>query len=257
MDTAVQIFTELFIQVYNRHAPWIVYQKRKYYVPWITEELQCLMKERDKWKSEFKRLNIPLQEKQEALNSFKYYRNKVNNRKKYDELEYKKIKYEENKHSAERTWNISKQFMNWKKTGSPHQIKSNNMVISKAYDVAETMNSFFYSKLQNIKSSIKFIKWVPTICHDIMKSKKCKVSLQVPTKHQVMKILRNLSSSKCSAIDGLDNFSLKISSEVILNPIHHIICLSIMQEKFPTEWKKAKVIPLQKKKIFWSQRITG
>ena len=48
LDLAVQIFTQLFIEVYDKHAPWILYQKRKYDIPGITEELKCLMKERDK-----------------------------------------------------------------------------------------------------------------------------------------------------------------------------------------------------------------
>ena len=30
-------------------------------------------------------------------------------------------------------------------------------------------------------------------------------------------------------------------------PLHHIIALSILQEKFPTAWKYSKVIPLHKK----------
>ena len=80
-----------------------------------------------------------------------------------------------------------------------------------------------------------------------MENKKGKLGLQFPSKKQVLNILRNLSNSKCSAIDGLDNFSLKIASNIIVDPIHHIISLSIMQGRFPNEWKKAKVIPLHKK----------
>ena len=49
------------------------------------------------------------------------------------------------------------------------------------------------------------------------------------------------------AIDELDNFSVKLAAEVIARPLHHIITLSIMQEKFPSSWKFAKVLPLHKK----------
>jgi hypothetical protein len=36
-------------------------------------------------------------------------------------------------------------------------------------------------------------------------------------------------------------------SEIIAAPVHHLITLSIMQRRFPTCWKYAKVLPLHKK----------
>ena len=56
-----------------------------------------------------------------------------------------------------------------------------------------------------------------------------------------------MKSSKAVAIDGLDSYSLKIAAKLVAAPIHHLVSLSIMQQKFPTLWKKAKVIPLHKK----------
>ena len=88
------------------------------------------MNERDKWKQKLKeiKINSPgilTPELEEANKNFKLYRNKVNNMKKHDENKYKRKIYEENKHSSQLTWKISKKFMNWKSSGSPHQIKSN------------------------------------------------------------------------------------------------------------------------------------
>ena len=108
--------------------------------------MKCLIKERDKWKLTLRNPNISIEERENASKKFKHYRNKINNRKKYDEVIYKKQKYEENKHSSENTWKLAKKFMNWKKTGSPHKILSNNIIESKACNVAETTNSFFSSK---------------------------------------------------------------------------------------------------------------
>ena len=139
--------------------------------------------------------------------------------------------------------------MDWKTTGSPHHIKSNGEMKTKAYDVAETMNSWFLSKLISKKSSLNSIIWTPNICNDIMKNKKCKLSLKFPTKSQVLKYLKNLSSSKCSAIDGLDNFILKVSSEIIVDHIHHIICLSLMQEKFQVNGRCQRDYPCTKRVI--------
>ena len=48
-------------------------------------------------------------------------------------------------------------------------------------------------------------------------------------------------------MDGLDSYSLKISASFVAIPIHHLITLSIMQQKFPSLWKLAKILPLHKK----------
>ena len=63
----------------------------------------------------------------------------------------------------------------------------------------------------------------------------------------VDKLLKNLKSSKSVAIDELDSYSLKIAADIITLPVHHLVTLSIMQRKFPTLWKYAKVLPLHKK----------
>ena len=155
--------------------------------------------------------------------------------------------FETNKNSSQSTWNIPKSFMNWKKTGSPHSIFINNRLFKKAYDVAEIMNQYFFNKLAVIRANINYRIWTPASCQSVMLHKKCKLHSQFVTKAYIKKLLRGLSTSKCSAIDGLDNFCVKIASDVIDEPLHHIITLSIMQEKFPSQWKLSKVIPLHKK----------
>ena len=51
LDQAVEIFTNMFLQILDNHAPWIVFQKRKNFTPWITNDLKVLMTERDFWKN--------------------------------------------------------------------------------------------------------------------------------------------------------------------------------------------------------------
>ena len=80
----------------------------------------------------------------------KYYGNQINNQKKQEEDNYKRKVFEDNKYSLQSTWNIAKVFMNWKKTGSPHQIFVNNQVFRKAAEVAEIMNQYFFNKISMI-----------------------------------------------------------------------------------------------------------
>ena len=85
------------------------------------------------------------------------------------------------------------------------------------------------------------------VCSRIMTGKECKLSLRHVSLDKIKKLLNNLKNTKSTAVDELDNFCIKISSEIIAQPLHHIITLSIIQNKFPTSWKYAKVVPLHKK----------
>ena len=60
-------------------------------------------------------------------------------------------------------------------------------------------------------------------------------------------LLKNLKNSKSVSIDGLDNYSVKVSHKQICRPVHHLITLSLMQCKFPTSWRYSKLVPLHKK----------
>ena len=84
-------------------------------------------------------------------------------------------------------------------------------------------------------------------CNEIMLGKQCKGSLNFVSLYKVKKLLANLKNSKCASMDSIDSFSIKLSADVIVAPVRHIITLSIMQSKFPSNWKQAKIIPILKK----------
>ena len=58
LDYATELFTRKFKFVLDQHAPWILYQERKNYKPWITKETLDLMKERDYWKGFATKLSL-------------------------------------------------------------------------------------------------------------------------------------------------------------------------------------------------------
>ena len=70
----------------------------------------------------------------------------------------------------------------------------------------------------------------------------------------VQKYLRLLKSSKCVAVDELDSYSLIIAADIIAPSVHHIITLSLMQQKYPSLWKHAKVLPLHKKQSLFDPK---
>ena len=109
------------------------------------------------------------------------------------------------------------------------------------------MNRFFIKKVTLIRSGIVFLRNHFTKCKEIMLNKDCKVSIRHISIKKVNKLLKNLKNSKSTSIDGLDNYCVKLAADIIDKPVHHILTLSLLYNKFPSCWKYSKVIPLHKK----------
>ena len=252
VDDAVDIFTEKFRFILNQHAPWIIFQLRKNFCPWLTDKTKELMSQRDAWKAKAKELAVAnpgevSEEQAFAWGEYKKLRNKINNVKVSEEVNFKREKIEENKNDSAKVWKCTKTFMNWKSTGTPSQIESSNRLVTSAREIAELMNEFFIDKVKLIRAGMAKVVTNMASCIQIMADKRCKLSMSHITVDKVRKLLSTLSNSRSVAVDELDNYSVKIAAPVIAGPLHHIITLSIMQEKFPKNWKSAKVLPLHKK----------
>ena len=68
-------------QVLDVHAPWVVYQKRKNYAPWLTSTTLKIMAERDAAKANAAHLAAQGIDASDEWKQFKSLRNKVNNRR--------------------------------------------------------------------------------------------------------------------------------------------------------------------------------
>ena len=95
LNIATDILTTKLRDILNIHAPWIIFQQRKFFKPWITKEAREMMKERDRLKSKAKDLACrdqqlgiePSEEQTNAWNEFKKIRNKITNKKNRDEIQ--------------------------------------------------------------------------------------------------------------------------------------------------------------------------
>ena len=95
------MFTYKFKFILDMHAPWVLFQERKSFKPWISKQTKELMQLRDDWKKKAVGLaHVNLSDKAsnmeiEAWSKFRKFRNLVNNAKKNDEYKYKSDKIEE------------------------------------------------------------------------------------------------------------------------------------------------------------------
>ena len=253
LDLATEILTRKLRWVLNVHAPWIIFQQRKFYTPWLTEATKLLMAERDLLKQKAKDLalrdqgNEATEEQVAAWNNFKKLRNKVNNKKKQDEKVYKSGKIDEAMESPAKVWSTAKNFMGWKSTGTPNQLEVDNTLITKATTIATIMNNFFIDKVLLIRRGMRRVPEKLGECLKIMREKKCSLTVTPVSVETVRKMLQNLKGSKSTGVDELDSYAVKLAAEQIAEPLHHLITLSILQKRFPTSWKFTKLIPLHKK----------
>ena len=253
LDLATDIFTRKLRWILNVHAPWIIFQQRKSFIPWLTARTKELMKDRDQLKQKARDLALRdhgrqvSEEQKTAWNDFKKLRNKVNNKKKQDEKVYKSEKIVEAMDSPAKVWSTAKKFMGWKSTGTPHQLEVGTKLETKASIIAQIMNNFFVDKVQNTIRRLRNLPENFEECRRIMTGKSCSLKLEHVSEEMVRKLLMKLKSSKSISVDELDNFAVKHAADHIAKPLHHIITLSIMQSRFPTSWKFSKIIPLHKK----------
>ena len=103
------------------------------------------------------------------------------------------------------------------------------------------MKEYFIEKVRLIRAELSTVAADLSACYRIMEGKQCQLHVNHVTEEKVIKLSSKLKNTKSTANDGLDNHCVRLSSGVIARPLHHIISLSIMQNKFPTSWKYAKV----------------
>ena len=116
VDDAAALLTAKLVDVLNIHAPWIIFQQRKHFVPWLTPETIKLMEERDQYKDQAKALAMSdgeeVSPEQAGLwEKYKKLRNSINNRLKQEEIRYKKGKVIECQDCPSKTWGLAKKLM--------------------------------------------------------------------------------------------------------------------------------------------------
>ena len=110
------------------------------------------------------------------------------------------------------------------------------------------MNSFFIDKVTRLRNGIPESNTDPSAkLKESMSDRQCSFALKTVDPEEVLKVLKSLKNSKSTGTDNIDTWVIKLVASDILPALTHIINLSMMQSKFSTMWKHAKVVPLLKK----------
>ena len=117
VDEAVELFSNKITEILDVMAPMKTIQVRTNYSPWLSKETLELMKVRD----ELQKLASETKCR-EDWNRYKEARNKVNNKLKYEESNWQRVRLEECGKDSGKTWRNVKGILNWKGSVSPNQL---------------------------------------------------------------------------------------------------------------------------------------
>ena len=107
-------------------------------------------------------------------------------------------------------------------------------------EVPEALNKHFSEIGSNLAAKLSN----PTY---ITPAKTC-FSLQTVTPDEVLKILTSTSTKKANNLDNISCKLIKEAAPIIAESFSDIFNKSITSGIFPSEWKKAKVVPVHKGK---------
>ena len=244
IEDATKIFQDVFCDVLHRHAPVKIFQTRKNYVPYLSEEMRRLMKEREALKEEATKTGDEV-----LMEEYKLKRNLIK-----DSLPHEEENYYNNKLTGDLTtkkaWSIVYNMLGQVKSKSPSKIEFENKTITNPRALANAFNKIFKNKVRKLRTNtnhapkidpkVRLNSWLgdrPLPMFELQKINLIKLR----------QIMKKLKPSRSHGMDFIDSSSIKLALPLIEDAILHLVNLSISSKKFSQLWKIQLVLPLHKK----------
>ena len=161
----------------------------------------------------------------------------------------KKVNTLEKNQNSGQLWKYVTSWLNWTSATSPTKLLHNGDMLTSPHTMADVQNQYYINKVKEIRSNMPPQKCDPlATVRRLMTGRNIKFTVSPVAPDEIDKIIKELKNSKCSGLDELDTYVLKLTKPFIVPSICHIINLSILTKRFPQKWKIAKVVPLYKGK---------
>ena len=244
-EEAAKLFSQIFGQILDNHAPVKVFQSRNNYAPWLSDKTKEDIRKRNLLKKNSIYSNDPA-----VLISYKQLRNEIKSRLRKEEISYYNDKFKNRSISSKDLWKNAYEILGQHKDTSPTQINHESKVIQSPAELAETFNEIFLSKVQRLKSAISSDNSRKPI--DSLTTWLSKRELPLNTFSfkpvditSLRKFIKKLKGSRSSGIDQIDSFSIKLAAPYIEDVLLHLVNLSLVT--YPQSWKNQLVHPFHKK----------
>ena len=150
-------------------------------------------------------------------------------------------------------WHVARNILGVNKNLAPNAIKDEvDGLITNPAKIATKLNSFFLEKVKILRTKTN---GPPSIDPVTRLKQWLSRRKQPPPPFKIMEInrkklrflIKKMKGGKCSGIDSIDSFSLKLAAPLIEDALLHLVNLSIKTSSFSSLWKHQLVFPHHKK----------
>ena len=146
------------------------------------------------------------------------------------------------KNDPKNTWKLIKSALNKSRKTQDIILKSDDKIITNTNSICDKFNEFFnsnYTENLDPNLNLDFKSFMGPSSIDSF--------FLLETNHtEILNTVNKLKNSKSSGTDNISNSLLKNLVLSILNPLNHLINLSLKNGQFPNVYKTSKILPLYK-----------
>ena len=235
-DDKVEVFTHLFVDILDKHAPFKTVRVKKNPTPWISKKIKKEMDRRDRL-FRFYRRNPSTP----SLEIFKAQRNRIVWLQRKAKIEYFHRLLNKSPHPST-IWNTLKLATSSSSSSTSSTSTDRwSSFNSDSTTIANLLNSHFASVSSNTTPPTP--DQTPTLS---LRTPTPLLSFCPTTPQWCEQTLSGLKPKCASGLDLLPSSSLIAARSVISYPLSSIINSSIASSQFPTPWKSAVIKPLHK-----------
>ena len=219
---------------------------------WLSNEILESIKLRDHLLKHFKKYGD-----QSVFEEYKVCRNKTQKLVLKAKTNYFKSKLDENKNNSKGLWKSLKHLGMPSKTSksaaSSIGLNIDDEICFDKHTVACHFNSFFTNVASNLVSKLPKAagRFAGNFAEKFYRNKYNIVNknfkLSVLSEDDVLEIVNSIGTNKATGLDNLPCKFLKDSINIIIEPLAHLVNLSIHNGVVPDDLKSARVVPLYKK----------
>ena len=235
VDSVVTVF---YSELKNIIAQFVPVRKNinSKYPHWFSKSLIQLLSRKEKIRQKYRRYHNPRDEIE-----YKYLRNNCNKLFNQCYASYKQKLEDDIIKNPRSFW----RFIKDKRGGNssfPSELQLNGISSNNAASIADLFANHFSSVFtQNSNySNNKFLSTIPSNITDI-------INYIQFSESDILKQMQKLDPSKSAGPDGIPPVFIKRCSTSLTLPLQLIINRSLKSGEFPTEWKKARIVPIFKK----------
>ena len=241
-ELACRMLISKLTTILDNLAPITNIQVRSCYVPGLSKETKLLQKKRNE-----------AQEKAassgdlEDWRIFRSLRNQTTTKIREDKKNWEAKRFDDEGNSSNDVWKSVKGWLGWNSGGTPSQLFSEGIIVTRPVELATSMNKFFIKKIKDHRAKIPVVDLDPLqYFKSAMRNRSCTFTIKELSLEEVIKLIKGLRNSSATGIDFIDTRTVKLGAEALAPAIQHIINLSITTSIFPSAWKWHKVVPLLK-----------